>query len=132
MIAAERNIVAALRNIAAVARAGQLLVVPPVVIVEARQRCANIGAVDVVLARLRREALLPEDGVRASDLLRAAGQQAGGGRAASARIHAIGTADALIAAMAERLSGIVYSADARHLSWLKHAGARIVVRPVPF
>lgn len=85
-----------------------------------------------MLARLRKAPLLPEDGMRASDLLRTAGQQAGGGRAASARIHEIGTTDALIAAMAERIGGIVYSADERHLTWLKHAGARIVVLPVPF
>ena len=132
MIAAERNATAARRHIAALSKFGQLLVVSPVVIAESRQRCANIGAVDAVLARLRKAPLLPEDGMRASDLLRTAGQQAGGGRAASARIHEIGTTDALIASMAERIGGIVYSADKRHLTWLKHAGARIVVLPVPF
>jgi predicted nucleic acid-binding protein len=132
VIAAERNPTAARQHLAALSRVGQLLVVSPVVIVEARQRCANVGAVDVVLARLRKEPLLPEDGIRASELLRIAGQQAGGGRAASSRIHEIGTIDALVAAMAERLGRIVYSADSRHLSWLRQAGTGIVVRPIPF
>ena len=132
VIAAERDPTAARRHIAALTRVGQLLVVSPVVIVEARQRCAHVGAVDVVLARLRKEPLTPEDGMRASELLRIAGQHSGGGRAASARIHEIGTTDALVAAMAERLGRIVYSADKRHLMWLKDAGARIVVRSVPF
>ena len=104
----------------------------PVVIAESRQRCENVGAVDAVLARLGKQPLLPEDGLRASDLLRIAGRQAGGGRAASARIHELGTTDALLAAMAERLRGIVYSADIRHLPWLEQAGARIDLQPVPF
>lgn len=132
VIAAERNVLAARRLIAAFAQLGRMLVVPPVVVVEARQRSASLGAVDDILAQLEGEPHTPADGRRASDLLREAGRQATGqGIQASARIHTIGTADALVAAMAERLGGIVYTADPRHMEWLRDAGARITVQPVP-
>lgn len=105
------------------------MVASPIVIVEARQRALDLGPVEVVLAKLEQEALLPEDGRRASDLLREAGRAS---RDPSARIHDIGTGDALIAAMAERLGGIVYTADSTHMEWLRSAGADITVQPVPF
>ena len=129
MIAASRNPAAARRHIAALTRLGQVLVASPIVIVEARQRALDLGPVEVVLAKLEQEALLPEDGRRASDLLREAGRAS---RDPSARIHDIGTGDALIAAMAERLGGIVYTADSTHMEWLRSAGADITVQPVPF
>lgn len=47
-------------------------------------------------------------------------------------VHEIGTNDALIAAIAERLGGIVYTDEAKHLTWLRQAGARITVATVPF
>lgn len=132
VIAAEQNVSAARRLIAAFSRLGRMLVVPPVVVVEARQRSASLGAVDDILAQLEGEPHTPADGRRASDLLREAGRQATGhGIGASARIHAIGTADALVAAMAERLGGTVYTADPQHMEWLRQAGARITVQPVP-
>jgi predicted nucleic acid-binding protein len=40
--------------------------------------------------------------------------------------------DSLVAAMAERLGGIVYTADPRHMDMLRAAGAAITVAPVPF
>ena len=129
MIAASRDPIAARRHIAALTRLGQVLVASPIVIVEARQRALDLGSVEVVLAKLEQEALLPEDGRRASDLLREAGRAS---RDPSARIHDIGTGDALIAAMAERLGGIVYTADSTHMEWLRSAGADITVQPVPF
>ena len=36
------------------------------------------------------------------------------------------------AAVAERLGGIVYTGDPKHMTWLRDAGARITVAPVPF
>ena len=132
VIAAEQNVTAARRLIAAFAKLGRMLVVPPVVIVEARQRSASIGAVDDILAQLEGEPHTPADGRRASDLLREAGRQAAShGVDASERIHTVGTADALVAAMAERLGGIVYTADPRHMEWLRDAGAEITVQPIP-
>jgi len=132
VIAAEHNVTAARRLIAAFAQLGRMLVVPPVVVVEARQRSASLGAVDDILAQLEGEPHAPADGRRASDLLREAGKQAAAlGIDASTRIHTIGTADALVAAMAERLGGIVYTADPRHMEWLRDAGAQITVQPVP-
>lgn len=115
MIAAEKNVTAARRLIAAFAKLGRMLVVPPVVIVEARQRSASPGAVDDILGQLDGEPHTPTDGRRASDLLRKAGKQAASqGIDASERFDILGTADALVAAMAERVGGIVYIADPRH------------------
>lgn len=129
VIAAERDPRRARLHIAALTRLGQVMVVSPVVIVEARQRAVDVGRVDVVLARLEQESITPEDGRRASDLLREAGRQSGNPHR---RIHEIGLADALVAALAERLGGIVYTCDPLHLGWLREAGARITVVPVPF
>lgn len=132
VIAAERNVTAARRFVAALTRLGRVLVVPPIVIVEARHRAASVGAIDDILAQLRGEPHTPDDGRRASDLLREAGRQAAVQRLdPSERIHAIGTADALVAAMAERLGGVVYTADPKHFEWLRDAGARIIIQPVP-
>lgn len=129
VLAAERNPTAARRHIAALTRLGQVLVIPPVVLVEARQRATDIGRVDVVLAKLRSEPILPSDGRRASDLLRLAGAKA---RDPSRRIHEIGVVDALVAAMAERLGGIVYTDDPKHMLWLVEAGAEITPQRTPF
>lgn len=129
MIAAERDPRAARQHIAALTRLGQVMVVSPIVIVEARQRAGDVGRVDAVLARLEQETITPQDGRRASDLLREAGRQSGD---AHRRIHEIGLADALIAALAERLGGIVYTGDPEHMQWLRDAGARITVQRVPF
>jgi predicted nucleic acid-binding protein len=132
VIAAEQNVTAARHLIAAFAQLGRMLVVPPVVIVEARQRSASLGAVDDILSQLEGESHTPADGRRASDLLREAGRQASHqGISASERIHTIGTADALVAAMAERLGGIVYTADPQHMEWLRDAGTAITVQPFP-
>jgi predicted nucleic acid-binding protein len=129
VIAASRNPTAARRHIAALTRVGQVLVASPIVVVESRQRAADLGPVEVILASLEHEAVLPEDGRRASDLLREAGRQSPD---SSARIHEIGTADALIAAMAERIGGIVYTADPTHMKWLRDAGADLTIQPIPF
>jgi predicted nucleic acid-binding protein len=129
VIAASRNPTAARRHIAALTRLGQVLVASPIVVVESRQRAADLGPIEVILSQLEQEALLPEDGRRASDLLRAAGRQSSD---PSSRIHEIGTADALIAAMAERIGDIVYTADPTHMEWLRDAGADVTVQPVPF
>ncbi|MGH7722118.1 MAG: hypothetical protein ACRENL_04690 [Candidatus Dormibacteria bacterium] len=132
VIAAERNVNVARKLIAAFTSLGRVLIVPPIVVVEARQRAVSIGGVDDILAELEGEPHTPADGLRASDLLREAGRQAkGDGRDASQRIHEIGTADALVAAMAERLGGIVYTGDPRHMEWLRGGGARITVAPIP-
>lgn len=113
--------------------AGQVLAVLPVAIVEARQRARRFQRIDFIVARLRAEPILPEDGARASELLREVGRQAGIDQSAQGkRIHEIGTVDALVAAAAERLGGIVYTGDPTHLKWLRDAGARIVVQPIPF
>ena len=113
--------------------AGQVLVVLPVAIVEARQRARQLQRIDFIVSRLRPEPILPEDGVRASELLREAGRQSGTSSAVlSQRIHEIGTTDALVAAAAERLGGILYTADPQHMKWLRDAGARIVIQPIPF
>ncbi len=129
MIAAERDPRRARQHIAALTRLGQVMVVSPIVIVEARQRAGDVGGVDAVLPRLEQESITPEDGRRASDLLREAGRQSGDPHR---RVHEIGMADALVAALAERLGGIVYTGDPQHLRWLRDAGARITVMPVPF
>ncbi len=105
------------------------MVVSPIVIVEARQRAGDVGRVDTVLARLEQESITPQDGRRASDLLREAGRQSSDPHR---RVHEIGLADALVAALAERLGGIVYTGDPQHLAWLRDAGAHITVMPVPF
>lgn len=124
---------AAIAHLKAATSAGQVLVVLPVVVVEARQRAPQLEKIDFIVSRLRGEPILPEDGVRASELLREAGRQAAQSRAArSRRIHEIGVSDALVGAVAERLGGVVYTADSRHLDWLREAGARIVVQPIPF
>ena len=113
--------------------AGQVLSVLPVTIVEARQRSGHLRQIDFVLSRLRAEPILPEDGTRASELLREAGRQAGSSSAKqSQRVHEIGTNDALVAAAAERLGGIVYTADPTHMRWLRDAGAAIAVEEIPF
>jgi predicted nucleic acid-binding protein len=129
VIAAERDPTRARQHIAALTRLGQVMIVSPVVLVEARQRAGDVGRVDVILARLEQENVTPEDGRRASDLLREAGRQCDD---AHHRIHEIGLADALVAALAERLGGIVYTCDPQHLGWLGDAGARITIKPVPF
>jgi len=85
--------------------------------------------VDVVLAKLRSEPVLPEDGRRASDLLRAAGESSGD---ASRRVHDIGVVDAIVGAFAERIGGIVYNDDPQHMDWLVSAGARITPARTPF
>lgn len=129
MIAAERDPRRARQHIAALTRLGQVMVVSPIVIVEARQRAGDVGRVDTVLARLEQESITPQDGRRASDLLREAGRQSND---PNRRVHEIGLADALVAALAERLGGIVYTGDPQHLAWLRDAGAQITVMPVPF
>ncbi len=129
MIAAERDPRRARQQIAALTRLGQVLVISPIVIVEARQRAGDVSRVDTVLARLEQESITPQDGRRASDLLREAGRQSND---AHRRVHEIGMADALVAALAERLGGIVYTGDPQHMGWLRDAGARITVVPVPF
>jgi predicted nucleic acid-binding protein len=129
VISAERDPRRARQHIAALTRLGQVMVVSPIVIVEARQRAGDVGRVDTVLARLEQESITPQDGRRASDLLREAGRQS---KDAHRRVHEIGLADALVAALAERLGGIVYTGDPQHLEWLRNAGARITVVPVPF
>jgi len=129
VIAAERDPRRARLHLAALTGLGQVLVVSPVVIVEARQRAGDVGRVDYILARLEQESITPEDGRRASDLLREAGRQSGDPHR---RVHQIGLADTLVAALAERLCGIVYTGDPQHLGWLRDAGARITVVPVPF
>lgn len=101
----------------------------PIVIVEARQRAGDVGRVDVILAPLESEGITPEDGRRASDLLREAGWRSADSHQ---RVHEIGAADALVAALAERLGGIVYTGDPQHLEWVRDAGARITVQRVPF
>jgi predicted nucleic acid-binding protein len=133
IIAAEGNVRAAVAHLKAATMAGQVLSVLPVTIVEARQRTGHLPRIDFLLSRLRAESILPEDGTRASELLREAGRQAGSSAAAqSKRVHEIGTNDALVAAAAERLGGIVYTADPRHFEWLRDAGAAIVVEAIPF
>lgn len=129
VIAAERDPRRARQHIAALTRLGQVMVVSPIVIVEARQRAGEVGRVDTVLARLEQESITPENGRRANDLLREAGRKS---RDAHRRVHEIGLADALVAALAERLGGIVYTSDPQHMTWLRDAGARITVMPVPF
>ena len=47
-------------------------------------------------------------------------------------VHELGIVDALVAAMAERLSGIVYTSDPSDMELLKDAGAAIIVAKVPF
>jgi predicted nucleic acid-binding protein len=129
VIAAERDPRRARLHIAALTRLGQVMVVSPIVIVEARQRAGDVGRVDMVLARLEQETITPQDGRRASELLREAGRQSSD---AHRRVHEIGLADALVAALAERLGGIVYTGDPQHMEWLREAGAGITVMPVPF
>lgn len=129
VIAAEHDPCRARQHIAALTRLGQVMVISPIVIVEARQRAGDVGRVDMVLARLEQESITPEDARRASDLLREAGRQS---KDAHRRVHEIGLADAFVAALAERLVGIIYTGDPQHMTWLRDAGARITVMPVRF
>jgi predicted nucleic acid-binding protein len=129
VLAAERDPAAARRHIAALTRLGQVLIIPPEVLVEARQRAVDVGRVDVVLAKLRSGAVLPEDGHRASELFRRAGQLS---QDPSRRVHEIGVVDAIVAAFAERVGGIVYTNDPEHMGWLVAAGARITPARTPF
>jgi predicted nucleic acid-binding protein len=129
LVAAERNPAAARRHVAALTRVGQVLLVTPVVVVEARQGPGDEGELLVALAKLRREPILPEDGDRAAELLQEAGRQAAD---PAARIGTMGIVDALVAAVAERRGGIVYTGDPKHMTWLRDAGARITVAPVSF
>jgi predicted nucleic acid-binding protein len=105
------------------------MIVSPIVIVEAGQRAGDVGRVDTVLARLESEEITAQDGRRASDLLREAGRQSGNPHQ---RVHEIGVADALVAALAERMGGIVYAGGPQHMEWLRDAGAGITVKQVPF
>jgi predicted nucleic acid-binding protein len=129
VIAAEKNPSAARRHIAALTQLNQIAVIIPPVHVEGLFRAKNPTATRVAIAKIKEEAVLPEDGHRAADLLRAAGAQSSD---AHKRIHEIGTNDALVAAVAERVGGIVYTSDPKHMKWLQEAGARITVMPVPF
>jgi hypothetical protein len=106
-----------------------VLIIPPEVLVEARQRAVDVGRVDVVLAKLRSGAVLPEDGHRASELFRRVGQLS---QDPSRRVHEIGVVDAIVAAFAERVGGIVYTNDPEHMGWLVAAGARITPARTPF
>ncbi|MGA9112846.1 MAG: hypothetical protein WB802_03475 [Candidatus Dormiibacterota bacterium] len=106
-----------------------MLVVTPAVIVEARQGTVAAGKLLVASAKLRREPILPEDGDRAAEQLQEAGRQDAD---PATRVRTIGVVDALFAAVAERLGGIVYTGDPKHMTWLRDAGARITVAPVPF
>jgi predicted nucleic acid-binding protein len=128
VIAAERDPRRARLHIAALTRLGQVMVVSPIVTVEARQRAGDVGRVDVVLARWEQESITPQDGRRAGDLLREAGRQSSDPHR---RVHEIGLADALVAVLAERLGGIAYTGDPQNLGRLRDAGARITVMPVP-
>ena len=129
LVAAERNPTAARRHVVALTRVGQVLVVTPAVVVEARQGGGDVGRLLVALAKLRREPIFPEDGDRAAELLQEAGRQAAD---PAARIGTMGIVDALVAAVAERRGGIVYTGDPKHMTWLRDAGARITVAPVSF
>jgi predicted nucleic acid-binding protein len=97
--------------------------------VDTLQRARDPGPVLVVLAKLQKEPSTCDDAIRASQLLREAGRMAGD---AHRVVHEIGVVDALVAAMAERLSGVVYTSDPDHMRCLKDAGAAIVVAPIPF
>ena len=93
VIAAERDPRRARLHIAALTRLGQVMVVSPIVIVEARQRAGDVARVDMVLARVEQESITAEDGRRASDLLREAGRRSSD---AHRRVHEIRLADALV------------------------------------
>ena len=71
LISGDRNVRAAVAHVKAVTAAGQVLAVLPATIVEARQRADDLRNIDFLLSRLRQEAILPSDGTRASELLRA-------------------------------------------------------------
>ncbi len=128
VIGAEKNPRAARRHIAALTQLNQIAIIIPPVHVESLSRAQDPVATRVAIARIREEAVLPVDGHRAAALLRAAGAQSVDPHR---RIHEIGTNDALVAAVAERVGGIVYTSDPTHMHWLRDAGARITVMPVP-
>ena len=129
LIAAERSPAAARKHIAALVRRTQILAVSPGVVVEGLQRARDPRTIQVVLAKLWKEPSTYEDAVRAAALLRATGRASG---EPHWTVHEIGVVDGLVAAMAERLSGIVYTGDPRHMNMLRDAGAAITVAPVPF
>jgi len=129
LITAERSPAAARRHIAALVRRTQILAVSPGAVVEGLQRARDPRPIQVVLAKLWKEPSTYEDAVRAAELLRAAGRASG---EPHWTVHEIGVVDGLVAAMAERLSGIVYTGDPRHMDMLRDAGAAITVAPVPF
>jgi predicted nucleic acid-binding protein len=110
-------------------RRTQVLAVSPGVVVEALQRARDPRTIQLVLAKLWKEPSTFEDALRAAELMRAAGRASG---EPHRTVHEIGVVDGLVAAMAERLSGIVYTRDPRHLDLLRDAGAAITVAPVPF
>lgn len=120
---------AAFRHLKAATIAGQVLVVSPGVVVEAVRHAGSLTVMDPVLARLDPEDSLFTDGRRAGELLRGAAAASGAPRDTVQRISAV---DALTAAMAERLSGIVYTSDPADMELLRQGGARITVERIPF
>lgn len=129
VIAAERNIAAAFRHLKAMTLSGQVLVISPGVVVEAVRSAGSLTALDPVLSRLQPEDTVFADGRRAAQLMRQAARISTDARATMDRLSAV---DGLVAAMAERLGGIVYTGDPGDLNLLRQAGARIVVERVPF
>lgn len=120
---------AAFRHIKATSAAGQVLVISPGVVVEAVRAAGSLRVIDPLVSRLDPEDSVFADGRRAAQLLRGAAAASADARATVQRISAV---DALTAAMAERLGGIVYTSDPGDLDLLRQGGARIVVQRIPF
>lgn len=120
---------AAFRHLKAMTLAGQVLVISPGVVVEAVRGAGSLTELDPLISRLEPESSTFADGRRAAELVRDAATASGSARETIAKISAV---DALAAAMAERLSGIVYTSDPGDMDLFRQGGARIVVERIPF
>ena len=129
LIAGEKDRRKAMAHLKALSDAGQVLTGTPGVIVEAMRRCNNLPAMQHLVSLLQPQDTTLADGIRAAELLHLAGKYTG---TPHKTIHQISAVDALVAAVAERLNGTIYTQDPTDMELLRNAGAMIDPVRVPF